>query len=159
MIQPADAERLARVLTATETPLRLLAAIMAHGRHPERFPAEKLAQLAPQAEVAERELQDARAALAGLLPDAPAARPSSAFDLGTLAELDAGRVEARQLAERLRALLPLALALDARRGRVVSAKVPLGPGETPSTDVAEILSDLCARLSAEAGLGVGKGLE
>jgi hypothetical protein len=159
VIEPADAERLGRVLAATETPLRLMAAIMAHGRHPERFPAEKLAALAPVAETAERELQDARAALAKLLPDVPSARTSSAFDLGALAELDAGRAEALRLAECLRDLLPLALELDTKRGRVLSEKVPLGPGESRSVDVAEILSDLCARLEREAGVGVGKGLE
>lgn len=95
----------------------------------------------------------------GVEPEQDAKIRAAAFDLHALAELDAGKPEALELIAGLRALLPLALELDTKRGRVVSEKVPLQPGETPSTDVAELLSDLVYRLEAEAGVGVGKGLE
>lgn len=96
---------------------------------------------------------------AGVQPEATGKERAAGFDLHGLAELDAGKPEALELIDALRALLPLALDLDTRRGRVVSEKVPLQPGETPSTDVAELLSDLVYRLEQEAGVGVGKGRE
>ena len=63
-----------------------------------------------------------------------------------------------QAAARLAEVAMILEAID-RRGRVVSEKVPLGPGETPSTDVAELLGELVYRLEAEAGVGVGAGRE
>lgn len=154
MIEPAA---LSRVLGDVEASAQLAEKLAMHAEHAHgenSRDAQAARKIAEHAQSAERGLRRF-----GVEPEQDAKARAAAFDLAALAELDAGKPEALDLAARLRDLLPIALDLDVKRGRVVSAKVPLGPGETPSTDVAEILSDLCARLEREAGVGVGAGRE
>jgi hypothetical protein len=70
-----------------------------------------------------------------------------AFGLDSLATLDSP--EARGLLAGLSALLPLAEAVDARRGYTVAEGTPLLPGESHGTDLAEEISTLTLRLSTE----------
>ena len=84
--------------------------------------------------------------------------PFAHLDLGDLSKLSDPETMADN--EALLVLLVqaqvVAERLDLRRGHVVGEHIPLQPGESRGTDLAETISEICARLRYEMHGPVGK---
>ena len=72
---------------------------------------------------------------------------SAGFDLAGLTSLDTP--DAHELLELLTRAQAVAERVDAQRGHVVPASLPLGPGESRGTDLAETISEVVLRLRVE----------
>jgi hypothetical protein len=64
--------------------------------------------------------------------------------------------DVRALLTALEAAQVIAERVDASRGRAVAFDVPLSPGESRGTDLAEVISSLCYRLRDEVGGAKGR---
>lgn len=76
-------------------------------------------------------------------------KASPGIDLATLATLDTP--DTRELLGLLERAQVVAERVDAQRGRSLDADVPLLPGESRGTDLAESISELALRLRLEVG--------
>jgi hypothetical protein len=78
-------------------------------------------------------------------------------ELATLATY--GSDDSRELLDLLERAQTVAERIDVSRGHAVDEKMPLHPGESRGTDLAESISVLALRVRKEALGATGKGLE
>lgn len=115
-----------------------------------------------QAETLLHRGQEARERLAALLGSVGAIGSSSGTatthnDLADLAAMNSD--DSRELLDLLERAQIVAERIDATRGRTVSGKIELQPGEARGTDLAETLSVITLRIRREVHGATGKGLE
>ena len=118
--------------------------------------AAQFATCAPSWEASQQDAErsmvaamDCLAALADLGAVVPGDEPppSAGFDLAALTALDTP--ESRELLAALERAQDLAERVDAQRGRCLPGNIPLQPGESRGTDLAESISELCLRLRVQ----------
>lgn len=67
--------------------------------------------------------------------------------------------DTRALLAHLDAALAVAERVDASRGRVLPAHIPVSPSESRGTDLAEVIAEVASRVRQECHGATGKGLE